>query len=118
MVWHIKKKLDEKSMKKAAKLLIGKHDFTSFRSTECQAKSPVKTINSIKIIRKSSQIELWIKARSFLHNQVRIIAGTLMMVGKGKIKKKDLEEIIKLKKRGAAGQTAPAHGLFLYSIKY
>ena len=118
MVWHIKKKIDEKSMKKAAKLLIGKHDFTSFRSTECQAKSPVKTINSIKIIRKSSQIELWIKARSFLHNQVRIIAGTLMMVGKGKIKKKDLEEIIKLKKRGAAGQTAPAHGLFLYSIKY
>ena len=118
MVWHVKKKLNEKLMKKAAKLLVGKHDFTSFRSTECQAKSPIKTINSIKILRKSSEIEIWIKAKSFLHNQVRIIAGTLFMIGKDKINKKDLEKIIKLKKRGSAGQTAPAHGLFLYSVKY
>ena len=105
-------------MKKAAKLLEGKQDFTSFRSTECQSKSPVKTINSIKIYRKSSEIEIWIKAKSFLHNQVRIIAGTLAMIGKEKIKKKDLEKIIKEKKRGSAGQTAPAYGLFLFSIKY
>ena len=117
-VWHVKKKLNDKLMKKAAKLLEGKHDFTSFRSTECQSKSPVKTINSIKIYRKSSEIEIWIKAKSFLHNQVRIIAGTLFMIGKDKINKKDLEKIIKLKKRGSAGQTAPAHGLFLYSVKY
>ena len=105
-------------MKKAAKVLEGKHDFTSFRSTECQAKSPVKTINSLKIIRKSSEIEIWVKAKSFLHNQVRIIAGTLMMVGKAKWKKKDVENALKAKKRGATGQTAPAWGLFLYSIKY
>jgi tRNA pseudouridine38-40 synthase len=105
-------------MKKAAKVLEGKHDFTSFRSTECQAKSPVKTINSLKIIRKSSEIEIWIKAKSFLHNQVRIIAGTLMMVGKAKWKKKDVENALKAKKRGAAGQTAPAYGLFLFSVKY
>ena len=116
-IWHVKKKLDEKLMKKAAKVLVGKHDFTTFRSSECQAKSPVKTINSIKIIRKSSKIEIWIKAKSFLHNQVRIITGTLMMVGKAKWKKKDVERALKAKKRGAAGQTAPAWGLFLYSIK-
>jgi len=112
------KKLDEKLIKKAAKALEGKHDFTSFRSTNCQAKSPIKTINSIKIIRKSSEIEIWIKAKSFLHNQVRIIAGTLMMVGKAKWKKKDVENALKAKKRGAAGQTAPAYGLFLFSVKY
>jgi len=105
-------------MKKAAKVLEGKHDFTSFRSTDCQAKSPVKTINSLKIIRKSSEIEIWVKAKSFLHNQVRIIAGTLMMVGKAKWKKKDVENALKAKKRGAAGQTAPAYGLFLFSVKY
>ena len=105
-------------MQKTAKVLEGKHNFTSFRSTECQAKSPIKTINSIKITRKSSELELWIKAKSFLHNQVRIIAGSLMMVGKEKWKKKDVENALKAKKRGAAGQTAPAHGLFLFSIKY
>ena len=71
-------------MKVAAKVLEGKHDFSSFRSTECQSKSPIKTLNSIKILRKSSEIEIWIKARSFLHNQVRIIAGTLVLVGKSK----------------------------------
>ena len=117
-IWHVRKKLDEKLMKKASKTLEGKHDFTSFRSTDCQAKSPIKTINSIKIIRKSSEIEIWIKAKSFLHNQVSIIAGTLMMVGKAKWKKKDIERALKAKKRGAAGQTAPPWGLFLYSIKY
>ena len=117
-VWHIKKELDDKAMKVAAKVLEGKHDFSSFRSTECQSKSPIKTLNSIKILRKSSEIEIWIKARSFLHNQVRIIAGTLVLVGKSKWTKELVIDALKLKKRGAAGQTAPACGLFLYSIKY
>lgn len=117
-VWHIKKELDDKTMKVAAKVLEGKHDFSSFRSTECQSKSPIKTLNSIKILRKSSEIEIWIKARSFLHNQVRIIAGTLVLVGKSKWTKELVIDALKLKKRGAAGQTAPACGLFLYSIKY
>ena len=105
-------------MKEAAKVLEGKHDFTSFRSTECQAKSPIKTINSIKIIRKSSEIEIWIKAKSFMHSQVRIMTGTLVMVGKGKWTKKDVKNALETKKREMAGQTAPAWGLFLYSIKY
>mgnify|MGYP001382046199 FL=1 len=117
-VWHIKKKLDDKAMKIAAKVLEGKHDFSSFRSTECQSKSPIKTINIIKVLRKSSEIEIWIKARSFLHNQVRIIAGTLVLVGKSKWTKESVIDALKLKKRGAAGQTAPACGLFLCSIKY
>ena len=117
-VWHVKKRLDNKLMKKAAKVLIGKHDFTSFRSTECQAKSPIKTINSIKIIRKSSELEIWIQAKSFLMNQCRIIVGSLAMVGKGGWDTKDIKNILKTKKRFAAGQTAPAWGLFLHSIKY
>ena len=91
-VWHVKKKLDDKSIKKAARILVGKHDFTSFRSTECQAKSALKTIDSIKILRVREEIQIWIKARSFLHNQVRIIAGTLVMVGKKKWKKKKLKK--------------------------
>ena len=117
-VWHIKKKLDKKLMNEAAKVLEGKHDFTSFRSTECQAKSPIKTINSIIIIRKSSEIEILIKAKSFMHSQVRIMTGTLVMVGKGKWTKKDVKNALETKKREVAGQTAPAWGLFLYSIKY
>ena len=117
-VWHIKKKLDDKTMKKAAKILEGKHDFTSFRSTECQSKSPIKTIDSIKISRIGEKIQIWIKARSFLHNQVRIIVGTLVLVGKKKWNEKNIEEALKSKKRAAAGQTAPAEGLYLHSIKY
>ena len=117
-VWHVKKKLDDKSMKKAARILVGKHDFTSFRSTECQAKSALKTIDSIKILRVREEIQIWIKARSFLHNQVRIIAGTLVMVGKKKWKEKNIEQALKSKKRAASGQTAPAEGLYLYSVKY
>jgi tRNA pseudouridine38-40 synthase len=117
-VWHVKKKLDDKSMKKAARILVGKHDFTSFRSTECQAKSALKTIDSIKILRVREEIQIWIKARSFLHNQVRIIAGTLILVGKKKWKEKNIEQALKSKKRAAAGQTAPAEGLYLYSVKY
>ena len=117
-VWHIKKKIDNIEMQKAAKLLVGKHNFSSFRSIECQAKSPIKTINSIKIIRKFSEIEIRIKARSFLHNQVRIITGTLVEVGKKKKNKNDILNILNEKKRGSAGQTAPPWGLFLHSIKY
>ena len=117
-VWHVKKTLDDKAMKVVAKVLEGKHDFSSFRSTECQAKSPVKTINFIKVLRKNSGIEIWIKARSFLHNQVRIIAGTLVLVGQAKWTKETVIDVLKSKQRSAAGQTAPACGLFLYSIKY
>ena len=117
-VWHLKKKINEKLMIKSSKILLGKHDFSSFRSSECQARSPIKTINSIKILRRKGLIEIWIKAPSFLHNQVRIITGTLVLIGKEKWDKKKLLSVLKSKKRGSAGQTAPAHGLFLYSIKY
>jgi len=105
-------------MKEAAKILVGRHDFTSFRSTECQAKSPLKTIDSIKILRIGEEIQIWIKARSFLHNQVRIIVGTLVLVGRKKWEKKNIVEALKSKKRAAAGQTAPAEGLYLHSVKY
>ena len=117
-VWHIRKKLNDKAMKKSAKILVGKHDFTSFRSTECQANSALKTIDTIKILRVREEIQIWIKARSFLHNQVRIIAGTLVLVGRKKWKEKNIKEALKSKKRAAAGQTAPAEGLYLLSVKY
>lgn len=117
-VWHVRKKLDDKTMKEAAKILVGRHDFTSFRSTECQAKSPLKTIDSIKISRIGEEIQIWTKARSFLHNQVRIIVGTLVLVGRKKWEEKNIGEALKSKKRAAAGQTAPAEGLYLHSVKY
>ena len=117
-VWHVRKKLDDKVMKEAAKILVGRHDFTSFRSTECQAKSPLKTIDSIKILRIGEEIQIWIKARSFLHNQIRIIVGTLVLVGRKKWEEKNIGEALKSKKRAAAGQTAPAEGLYLHSVKY
>ena len=116
--WHVRKKLDDKAMKEAKKILVGRHDFTSFRSTECQAKSPLKTIDSIKILRIGEEIQIWIKARSFLHNQVRIIVGTLVLVGRKKWEEKNIGEALKSKKRAAAGQTAPAEGLYLHSVKY
>ena len=129
-VWHIKKKIDNIEMQKAAKLLVGKHDFSSFRSIECQAKSPIKTINSIKIIRKFSEIEIK-TTRTVVVTQVEaqgktevtiiiiiIIPGTLVEVGKKKKNKNDILNILNEKKRGSAGQTAPPWGLFLHSIKY
>ena len=117
-VWWVSKQLDDEKMRQGAAFLIGKHDFTSFRSSECQAKSPVKTMTKIDIVRKGDMIEAYFEARSFLHHQVRNIMGTLKAVGEGKIAPEDVKRILDAKDRRLAGVTAPAHGLYLLGVEY
>ena len=117
-VWLLRKPLNIASMKKAAQLLIGKHDFNSFRSVNCQARSSIKSLKSIKITSKKEELRITLMAPSFLHNQVRIIVGTLRMVGEGKIKPKDISDILKGCDRKLAGPTAPANGLYFVEARY
>ncbi len=116
--WHIKEELDVEAMQEAANYLIGKHDFSSFRSAQCQSKNPVKTIDAIELIRKGEGIEMHIKAPSFLHNQVRIIIGNLRKVGNGTFKPLQIKEILEAKDRTKAAETAPPDGLYLVEVKY
>ena len=112
------KKLNVNEMKKAAKFFIGKYDFNAFRSIDCQSSSSVKTVNSCEVNEINEEITVDVSARSFLHSQVRIMVGTLIEIGKGKIKSKELAEIISSKDRSRAGPTVPAHGLYLMKVKY
>lgn len=115
-VWWIPQKLDIDAMKCAAEKLIGNHDFTSFRASECQAKSPVKTLDEIKIKTDKDFIFLDFSARSFLHHQVRNMVGTLVEIGLEK--PLNIDEIFAAKNRSAAGPTAPAAGLYFVSANY
>ena len=116
--WHVPVDLDEKLMRQAANYLIGTHDFTSFRDSECQAKSPVKTIDEIRIERVDDQIRIYISAKSFLHHMVRNITGTLKLIGMKKLHPEYICDILDAKNRVAAGPTAPACGLYLTKIDY
>ena len=116
--WHIPEKLDENLMHAAAQHLIGLHDLKSFRSSHCQAKSSVKSIDVIKVERYGEGIEIFIRARSFLHNQVRIIVGTLRRVGNTSWHPNKIQQILAARNRAAAGQTAPPFGLYLYEVGY
>ena len=118
LAWGIFKILNIQDMKEAAKLFIGKHDFNAFRSIDCQSTSSIKTINDCNIQEIDDYILINVSARSFLHSQVRIIVGTLVEVGKGRIKVQEIKEIINCKKRNRAGPTAPAHGLYLIKVEY
>lgn len=115
---HIKPNLNIKNMRLAAKLLIGTHDFTSFRNIDCQAKSPIKTIKLITISKKNQMIKITIAAQSFLYNQVRIITGTLIQVGLGKLQISDINDILEKKNRKYAAQTAQPFGLYLVKVIY
>ena len=115
-VWWLPRKLNITAMKRAAEKLVGKHDFTSFRASECQAKSPIKTLDSVSITKCGDEIIFMFSARSFLHHQVRNMVGTLVEIGAGK--PYDIDEILKAKNRSAAGPTAPASGLFFVSADY
>lgn len=117
-VWHVKKPLDAARMHEAAQVLIGTHDFTTFRDIECQAKSPVKTLNIARVRRFGDEIHLVFAARSFLHRQVRSMTGTLVEVGLGRWEKDDVVEALKAANRAACGQVAPAHGLCLTQVTY
>ncbi len=116
LVWWCARPLDIDKMKLAAQKFIGTHDFTSFRSSQCQSKSPVKTLDSLEIVQNGDRIEINVAARSFLHNQVRNIVGTLVEIGSGR--DLDIDKIFAAKSRCAAGITAPPVGLYFMSAKY
>lgn len=115
---HIPKKLDIKKMKDASKFLLGEHDFSSFVSSKSKKKSNVRTIYSIEINSKDGNIDIYVKGNGFLHNMVRIIVGTLVDVGLGKIDPEQMKNLLLAKKRTLASDTAPAKGLALLDVKY
>jgi tRNA pseudouridine38-40 synthase len=116
--WWISHELDAAAMHDAAQVLVGHHDFTSFRATACQADSPVRSIDELTVTRQGQDIVIRTRARSFLHHQVRNIAGTLKAVGDGKWTRADVAAALAARDRSKAGQTAPACGLYLVSVKY
>ena len=116
--WHIRKKLDLKLMKKGAKKLLGTHDFSTFRSSSCNAKSPIRTIKSIKIKKVKNKIQIQFKSQSFLQQQVRSMVGCLKYLSENKWNLKEFERIFKLKRRTLCAPPAPAHGLFLEKVIY
>ena len=116
--WHIRKKLDLKLMKKGAKKLLGTNDFSTFRSSSCNAKSPIKTIKSIKIKGVKNKIQIQFKSQSFLQQQVRSMVGCLKYLGEKKWDLKKFENVFKSKKRVLCAPPAPAHGLFLERVIY
>ena len=99
-------------------MFIGKNNLNAFRSAHCQSKTAIKNIDQIKIKKINDKIEIYIKAKSFLHSQVRIMVGTLIQVGEGKMQPEDIKSIIKKAKRENAGPTAPASGLYLLKVYY
>ena len=116
--WWVRNKLDFESMVKASKCLVGSHDFSSFRSKGCQSKSPLRTIESIKVYKEKNIIKFNFIAKSFLYNQVRIIVGTLKDVGAGLYSREDVINILYKKNRKYAGCTAPPQGLTLKRVSY
>lgn len=117
-VWWFRHKLNIEQMNTAAQLLVGKHDFSTFRASECQAKSPIKTLDEIKIEQVGNEVQMRISAKSFLHHQVRNIMGSLVLVGQHKWSIADFKAALNAKDRTKGGPTAPAEGLYFESIKY
>jgi len=116
--WHVAKTLDHEAMHAAAQRLIGTHDFTTFRSVQCQSKSPVKTLDRLEVTRSGELIQIRTDARSFLHNQVRSMVGTLKRVGEGAWSADDVTSALEAKDRAACGPVAPACGLYLVGVDY
>jgi tRNA pseudouridine38-40 synthase len=117
-VWHVVRALDAEAMQAGARALIGQHDFTTFRSSECQAKSPVKTLDRLEVRRAGDEIHIETQARSFLHNQVRSMVGSLKLVGEGKWRPRDMGRALEAKDRSACGPVAPPEGLYLVRVDY
>lgn len=116
--WHVVEPLDEKAMHKAAQALVGHYDFNSFRDTQCQSKTSIKTLEQLDVRRVGEEVRLFVAARSFLHHQVRIMAGTLSLVGKGKWSERDIIAAREALDRTKAGPTAPPEGLYLVGVDY
>jgi tRNA pseudouridine38-40 synthase len=117
-VWKIARPLDASRMQEAAQRLVGQHDFTTFRSTECQAKSPVKTLDRLDVALEGDEIRVTASARSFLHHQVRSMVGSLAQIGEGRWSAEDLGKALAAKNRAACGPVAPAAGLYLVRVDY
>ena len=116
--WGVAAPLDAAAMAEAAQLLVGCHDFTSFRATLCQAASPVKTLDVLEVERTGAEVRIAARARSFLHHQVRNMVGTLKLVGEGKWSAADVAAALAARDRSAAGPTAPPGGLYLVEVRY
>lgn len=116
--WWVPVPLDLEPMRDAAEVLLGKHDFSTFRATACQANSPVKTLDQLDVTWEGQEIRIYTRARSFLYHQVRNIVGSLKMVGSGKWTKDDLKKALDAKDRRAGGPTVPADGLYLTNVIY
>ena len=116
--WHIRKALDAEAMHRAAQGLIGHHDFTTFRSADCQAQSPMKTLDRLDVARVGDEIHVVATARSFLHNQVRSMVGSLRRVGSGDWSKADLVGVLEARDRTRCAALAPPHGLYLTGVDY
>lgn len=116
--WLVKRRLDADAMHRAAQVLVGKHDFTTFRSVQCQAKSPVKTLDRLDVRRDGELVEIRASARSFLHNQVRSMVGTIKKVGEGAWTVADVRAALEAADRAACGPVAPPDGLYLVRVDY
>jgi tRNA pseudouridine38-40 synthase len=116
--WKIARPLDAAAMHDAAQRLVGRHDFTTFRAAECQAKSPIKTLDRLDVVRNGEEVRILAMARSFLHHQVRSMVGSLVHVGEGKWSGDDLGAALAACDRSACGQVAPPQGLYLVRVEY
>ena len=116
--WHVPAPLDADAMDEAARCLVGRHDFTTFRASLCQARTPVKTLTALTVAREGDDIAIRARAPSFLHHQVRNIVGTLKLVGDGKWGAADVAAALAARDRAAGGPTAPADGLYLVEVVY
>ena len=117
-MWNVHKPLDCGAMQRAANMLVGRHDFTSFRAAQCQATSPVRTIDMLKVEKIDEIITIYVEAQSFLHNQVRNITGTLAEVGRGRMTPEAVKQALDAKLRKVAGPCAPPQGLYLVRVDY
>ncbi len=116
--WHVVHELDAGAMHEAAQTLVGSHDFTTFRAAECQAQSPVKTIDKLTVRRSLDEIDVEASARSFLHHQVRSIVGSLKLVGEGKWRPRDVAAALEARDRRRCGPVSPPDGLHLVRVDY
>ena len=116
--WRAPRPLDASAMHEAAQRLVGRHDFTTFRAAECQAKSPVKTLERLDVERDRGEVRIYASARSFLHTQVRSMVGSLVLVGEGRWSADDLSRALAARDRTACGPVAPPDGLYLVKVDY
>ena len=117
-VWHVARSIDAEAMHEAAQLLVGRHDFTTFRAAECQANSPVRTLDVLDVRRRGDRVEVSTNALSYLHNQVRSLVGSLEHVGSGRWTAADLRAALDAKDRARCGVVAPTRGLYLMQVDY